>query len=305
MVNGLHRIPFDYWPIVKRPRIEWPNNARLAFYIGLNVEHHPVDRPGMPVLPREGLLVPDPPNYGGRNYGLRVGIWRMKELFDKHELRPSILLNSDVCSLYPEIIEEGNKSKWAWLAHGKNNSIRQTDMPLAKERTYLKQVVEEIEKCTGCKPKGWLGPSLTETFNTPQILADLGLTYVCDWCSDDQPYPFNVRKGKMIYVPYGIEFNDASMFLRYGMTGEDFYRSIVDQFDVLYEEGEKSGRVMSLCLHTFLTGQPFRHKYLAKAIDYIVNHDKVWLATSDEIADWYYEHYYDQAISLLRERKKP
>jgi allantoinase len=288
---------YDYWPLIRRPRLQLPNGARLAFWIGLNVEHFELDKPSTSIFAGTAMLQPDPLNYGWRDYGPRVGIWRMMNLLDKHGIRASVLLNSDVCTYYPEIVEEGNKRDWIWLAHGKNNSTFQANMSLEEERDYLTQVVTTIRDSTGKQPRGWLGPALTETFNTPDLLAELGVEYILDWCNDDQPYPMKVKQGRMIAVPYAIEVNDISLFLGKGFTAEQFYQAVVDQFDVLYAEGEQSGRVMCVALHPFIVNQPFRHKYLDRALEYITGHDDVWLATSDEIADWYYQNYYDQAVA--------
>ena len=287
---------YDYSPIVSRPPLEWPDGARLAFWVGLNDEYYELDKPSTSIFPGTAQLVPDALNYGWRDYGPRVGIWRMMDLLDKHGIRASVLLNSDVCRFHPQILDEGGKREWAWLAHGKNNSTFQAGMSEEEERRYLSEVVETIEGATGRRPKGWLGPALTETPNTPRILGELGLTYVCDWCCDDQPFPLNVDGARMISVPYSIEVNDIPLFVGKSFTGEDFYQLVVDQFDVLYTESETTRRVMALALHPFIVNLPFRHKYLDMALEYVLGHEGVWVATSDEIADWYLERYYDQAV---------
>jgi allantoinase len=288
---------YDYSPIIERAPLALPNGARLAFWVGLNIEHYQVDKPSTSIFGGTAMLQPDPLNYGWRDYAARVGIWRMMDVLDKYRIRASVLLNSDVCERYPQIIREGNKRAWAWLAHGKNNSIFEAGMSAEEERAYLTDVVQTIARSTGSQPKGWLGPALTETFNTPEILAELGLSYLLDWCSDDQPFPLKVNAGRMISVPYSIEMNDVSLFVGKSLSGAEFAQMVMDQFDVLYQEGELSGRVMCLALHPFIINQPFRHKYLAKALEYIVGHDRVWLATSDEIADWYFDNAYDAAVS--------
>jgi len=284
---------YDYSPIIHRPKLEWPNGARVAFWVGLNIEHYEVDKPSTSIFGGTAGLQPDPLNYGWRDYGVRVGIWRMIDVLDKYRMRASVLLNADVCERYPQIVAEGVKRNWAWLAHGKNNSIFEAGMTLDEERAYLKAVVETISRATGQHPKGWLGPALTETFNTPEVLAELGLSYLLDWCNDDQPFPLNVNAGRMISVPYSIELNDITLFLGKSLSGADFAQMVMDQFDVLYDEGAHSGRVMCLALHPFIINQPFRHKYLDKALEHIAGHDQVWLATSDEIAEWYFAHSYD------------
>jgi peptidoglycan/xylan/chitin deacetylase (PgdA/CDA1 family) len=288
---------YDYSAISRRPRLELPNGARVAFWLGLNIEHYKFGQPALSLAGFTAELVPDPLNYGWRDYGPRVGIWRMMDLLDKHGIRASVLLNSDVCRFHPQILDEGRKRDWAWLAHGKNNSTFQAGMSEEEERRYLSEVVETIDGATGRRPKGWLGPALTETPNTPRILADLGLTYVCDWCCDDQPFPLNVDGARMISVPYSIEVNDIPLFVGKSFTGEDFYKLVVDQFDVLYAESETTRRVMALALHPFIVNLPFRHKYLGMALEYVLGHEGVWVATSDEIADWYLERYYDRAVA--------
>ena len=281
MDNALYK----YSPINARPKLTWPNGARVAFYIGLNIEHFEVDKPSTSIFGGTAGLVPDPLNFGWRDYGVRVGIWRMIEALDSCRMRASVLLNSDCCGRYPQIIEAGKKRNWAWLAHGKNNSTFQSGMTIDDERKYLTEVVQKISSATGHKIKGWLGPALTETFETPRLLKELGLSYLLDWCADEQPFPLTVPG--MISVPYSIEINDITLFVGKNLSGEAFYQTVVDQFDQLYKDSEKSGRVMCLALHPFIINQPFRHKYLEKALEYIARRSDVWLTTSDDIAEHY------------------
>jgi peptidoglycan/xylan/chitin deacetylase (PgdA/CDA1 family) len=288
---------YGYWPITRRPPLEWPNGARVAFWVGVNVEHFEHGKPATSHSQVTAHCNPDPLNHGWREYGLRVGIWRMMDVLDKYRMRASVLLNADVCDYYPEIIEEGNKRDWVWLAHGKNNSNLWTGMSLEEERPALAAVINRITERTGKQPKGWLGPALTETHHTPDLLAELGATYICDWCNDDQPYPMQVKQGRMISVPYSNEINDIGLFVGKTVTGPDFYQIVADQFDVLYEDGARWPRVMCIALHPYIINQPFRHKYLDQVLDYITGHDKVWVTTGDDIADWYYARYYDQAVA--------
>jgi polysaccharide deacetylase len=166
---------FDYTPIVEREPIHWPGGARVAFYVGLNIEHFHVDSPSTSLWEGTASLVPDPLNYGWRDYGPRVAIWRLIETLDRHGIRASALLNSDVSEHYPQIIEAGRARDWAWLAHGKTNSSLHTGMHVDEERALITDIVETIEAATGRRPRGWLGPGLTETFQTPTLLAELGL----------------------------------------------------------------------------------------------------------------------------------
>lgn len=271
----------DYSPIIDRPAIAWPGGARVAFYVGLNVEHFVLGKPSTSINQGTAELVPDPLNHGWRDYGPRVGIWRMIEAFDRHGVRPSVLLNSDVAENYPQIIDAGVARDWAWLAHGKNNSTVQAEVE-AQELAYLTEVVDTIETATGRRPRGWMGPALSETFQTPALLAGLGLDYVLDWTGDDQPFWLN--SPGMMSLPYTVELNDLGLFTAHSITGPDFVQIVKDQLDQLYADSERSGRVLSLALHPFVTGQAFRLKYLDQALEYVVGHPGVWNTTSDEIA---------------------
>ncbi|MEU3601164.1 polysaccharide deacetylase family protein [Streptomyces sp. NPDC006798] len=277
---------YDYSPITEREPLRWPGGARVAFYVGLNVEHYRIDKPSTSTFAGTAGLTPDPLNYGWRDYGPRVGIWRVIQSLDRYGVRASALLNSAAGERYPQIVGAGRDRDWAWLAHGRDNSTFQAAMAAEEERRYLTEVVESVERTTGRRPRGWMGPALTETFRTPELLAELGLGYVLDWTNDDQPYRLNVPG--MISVPYSVELNDIGIFVGKGTTGPDFVRIVKDQLDRLYADATPdSGRVMALALHPFVIGQPFRSRYLDEALEYVTQHPGVWVTTSDEIAGHY------------------
>lgn len=287
----MHHNRYQYSPITQRPPLRWPDNAKVAVWIIPNIEWHEFDGPGVSVNPPPGRF-PDVLNYAWRDYSLRVGVWRFMEMMDKYGLRATVALNARVCEHCPEIIEEGKKRNWEFMAHGLANSQLLAGLPDSEERRIIKETVDIIARSVGTPPRGWLGPALAENPDTPDLLAEHGITYVCDWCNDDQPYPFKVKTGKLISVPYSIEINDVPFLVGKGMTGDDFRQAIQDQFDVLYEEGKRTGKVMAIALHPFLTSVPHRHKYLDMAFSYITSHKDVWLTTGGEIAQWYYKNYY-------------
>jgi peptidoglycan/xylan/chitin deacetylase (PgdA/CDA1 family) len=236
-------------------------------------------------------LVPDVLNYSWRDYGVRVGIWRMMEVMEKYGVKGTVALNSDVCRHYPRIIEGGKQLGWEWMGHGNNNSTlinRQTE---EEERQLIKHVVTTIKESTARQPRGWLSPALSESHRTLDILAENGIQYVANWVNDEQPYPMRVKTGSMLSMPYSIELNDIPVFLDQGQSAEAFGKMIRDQFDVLYEDGAKTGRVMSICLHPFLIGHPNRSKHFAEALAYVTSRQEVWVATGGEIADWYNKNY--------------
>jgi peptidoglycan/xylan/chitin deacetylase (PgdA/CDA1 family) len=148
-------------------------------------------------------------------------------------------------------------------------------------------VASTIEQATGQRPKGWIGPALTATMNTNDLLAELGFTYSLDWANDDQPYDMRVSTGRLLSIPYSSEVNDIPAFVLHHHTGEQFAQSVIDQFDQLYDEGESSLRVMGIGVHPFLVGQPFRARAFARALEHVAGRDDVWLTTSDELAAWY------------------
>lgn len=277
---------YPYSPITERPPLRWPEGKLVAFYLGLNVEHFRVDLPATSQTPATVGLVPDPINYGWRDYGVRVGVWRLIELLDRLGMPASVNLNSEVCEHYPQIIQAGVERDWAWLGHGTTNSILHTGMEVDEERELLRSMHAVVEGATGRSPKGWLGPALTETLNTPALLAELGYTYVLDWCNDDQPYPLNVPG--MISVPYSVDINDITLFLGRNLSGDEYVRMILDALDQLIEDSsEDAGRVLALPIHPFIVNQPSRHRYLAQALTEIAARDEVWVTTSDAIAEHY------------------
>jgi peptidoglycan/xylan/chitin deacetylase (PgdA/CDA1 family) len=271
---------YDYSPITERPALPMPDGKKLAFYVGLNIEHFLVDH----VAPGgiTGGSAPDPMAYGVRDYGNRVGIWRMIDLFDEVGIRASVLANSDICTQYPQIVEAGIARNWAWLGHGQTNSIMQAGMDEDAERAFLADMMATFDATLPARPRGWLGPGLTETFNTPKILREYGFTYLLDWCCDDRPFELNIPG--MLSVPYNLDINDIGVFTGKTVPGSVYEEMVMDQFEVLMSEG---GRVMALPLHPFVTGQPYRFKYLSRVIKAITSHPDVWVTTSDDIADAY------------------
>jgi len=294
---------YDYVPIIDREPFKLPDGARVAVLPYINIEHFPADIPGTALIPGTQGFSPDPLNYGWRDYGNRVGLWRMMELMDKVGMRGTVCLNSEIIREYPRIIEEGMARDWAFIGHGINNAPANFignapdgqggHIPLDedKERSIISTVCNTMEEALGRKTKGWLSPFLTHTDNTPKILEENGVEYLCDFTADDHPFRFNTPKNNLIAVPYTVELNDIPAFLNLGVSSEAFGDMIVDQFDVLYEEGATNARCMPICLHTFHVGQPNKFKHLKRAFEYIAGHDDVLLTTGDDINDWYREQY--------------
>ena len=206
------------------------------------------------------------------------------DVLSNRQIRASVTLNSEVCDVYPEIIEDAINLGWEFLGHNQSNSRPFHSTPAEKDKLLIHDELERIEKTTGKRPRGWLGSGLQETWDTLDYLADEGLEYVCDWINDDQPYFIEAENKNLVSLPYSTEINDLPQF-RMGRSNEEFELMIRRQFDTLYREGEESARVMAICLHPFVIGVSHRIWVLESALDYIQNHEKVWFATGEEIVD--------------------
>jgi allantoinase len=261
---------FPYQAIVDRPHITWPNGASVAVWVIPNIEHFHIEI---------GSNAPDIRNHSRRDYGNRVGVWRIMETLAKHNVRGTVALNAEVGRFYPRIMEEVTKLRWELMGHGLTNSSMLTGLAKEQEAAVIAETRQVIEQW-GQKMRGWLGPGLTETWHTLDLLHEHGAEYVCDWVNDDLPYRMN---NGLYSIPYSIELNDMPLFNTPSIDIADFERRICDTFDVLYEEGEKNARVMAIALHPFLIGVPHRIRTLDRALAYIASHSKVWFATGSEI----------------------
>lgn len=298
-----------YLPLDDRPTIRWPNNARLALWVAPNIEIYEFEPPPNDFRAAWGRTgSPDPMSYAYRDYGNRVGFWRMLDVLDAFEVRPTASLNLAVLEHLPEVRHAMLERDWELMSHGIYNTRYLFGMSEADEREFYDQSIALMRKHTGDRPRGMLGPSFSATPNTSRLMAEAGFTYQVDWFVDDQPFPVSVPDGKLVGVPYTREINDALMFNGwpyYSFEADEFLRACKAQFDVLYEEGAESGRVMCISLHPFYIGRPGRIRYLREALEYVTGHDGVWMATAGEIADFYLEHYYEEAVQSVASRDHP
>ena len=279
---------YDDTFISERKPFKWPGNNTLAIWFAPNVEVWQYDSAaGVGITPNPTNHVPDVFNYAWREYGMRVGLWRIADVFDEAGVRATVALNSQVCDVYPKAVEEMKKRGWEFMGHNISNSELLSGLAPDKEREVIRSVLSTIEKATGRKVRGWLGAGLTETHNTLDILAEEGVVYCGDWNADDQPFPMKVKSGKLFGIPYCMEINDIGLFMRKGYTGEQYYRTVMDQFEQLLADSRKQPRVLGIPLHPMITGQPLRIKYLQRTLADIKKSDRVWFATGSEIIDAY------------------
>ncbi len=269
--------PFPFFPyraIVDHPPVKWPNDAKIAVWVIPNVEHFHTELPGP---------LPDIRNHSRRDYGNRVGLWRIIEVMEKHGVKGTVALNGEIGVHYPRIMSELVKLDWELMGHGATNSTLLTQLDRAKEEETIKFVKGVIEQ-HGRKMHGWLGPGLSETWDTLDLLKAAGCSYVADWVNDDLPYKMN---NGLYSIPYSIELNDMPLYNTPSISNEEFLKRILETFDVLYDEGEKGGRVMGLALHPFLIGAPGRIRILDRALGHMAAHRGVWFARGHEIIEAY------------------
>ena len=277
----------EYSPIFERAPLKLPGNARIAVWPIINVEQWDINEPmARAVLPTpQGVSVlPDVPNFAWYDYGMRVGFWRLKRVLDQHQIRATVSLNAAVCLSYPALVQKSLDSGWELMAHGFIQRVlnRESD-----EREVIQRTIRTIKEFSGEAPRGWMGPGLAETFDTPDILAEEGIEYVCDWCNDDQPYPMKVKSGSLTSIPYTLELNDIPIYLVQHHRSPELFERTKDQFDTLYREGAENARVMAISTHPYITGVPHRIKYYDMIFDYIRQFEGVVWMTGSEILDWY------------------
>ena len=277
--------PFKYTPINRRPRITWPDGNHLALWVIPNIETFPLDEP----VPGGTGVTPDIINWAPRDYGARVGIFRLMEVLARHDIRGTAAINSEVCDDYPEIVEDAVSLNWEFMGHNQSNSRYLHVLDEGPGRQLVTDTLDRIAKACGTRPRGWLGSGLQENWTTLNALVDEGCTYVADWVNDDQPYVMQLEEGRICSIPYSTEINDLPQCLRAGKTADEFGEMIRRQFDTLYRESVESGsgRVMAICLHPFVIGVPHRIGALDDALSYIDGFDGVWKATGSEIIEHY------------------
>jgi peptidoglycan/xylan/chitin deacetylase (PgdA/CDA1 family) len=294
---------YDYWPYEGRPRIVWPNGARIAVWIAPNIEFYELNPPINPLRSAWGRPHPDVLTYSARDYGNRAGHWRMMEVMDKYNIRGSVSLSVALLDHHPEIIAECKARNWEFFSHGIYNTRYSYEMDEAQERAVMQESIDKVMEATGQRIVGYLAPALTHTERTMDLLAEYGFKYTCDLFQDDQPQPIKVKSGKLISMPYSLEINDIIVYNTLLATPRRYGKMIMDQFDQLYAEGAESGTVMCVPLHAYAVGHPHRIGAFDEALKYITSKEGVWLATAAEIADYYYKNYYDVCQADILARK--
>jgi peptidoglycan/xylan/chitin deacetylase (PgdA/CDA1 family) len=281
------RLPYS--AIVDREPLKLPGDARVVVWPIVNIENWDIDGP----MPRTVLsppggknMVPDLPNWAWQEYGMRIGFWRILEALESRGIKATLSINGSVCEIYPRLSQAAHEAGWEFMAH---SYIQKPMHLLDDERAAMRQTIEAIVKVTGKKPRGWLGPGLTETFGTPEILVEEGFEYVADWVLDDQPLTLETKAGKLYSIPYTVELNDIPMMMLQFHKAVEFYERSMDQFERLYAEGEHSARIMAIAVHPYISGVPYRIKYFERVFEELSAKPGVLFWTGDQILDWYKE----------------
>jgi allantoinase len=276
-----------YSAIVDRPKLTLPSGARIVVWTIVNVEVWDISRPmaRQVLAPPTGITqLPDVPNWTWHEYGMRVGFWRFHALFQRLGIRPTLAINARVCLDYARVAQASKDAGWEFMGHSFEQGPihNEKDQPGMIERT-----LSTIEKFTGKRPVGWLGPGLTETYDTPEYLAAAGVKYIGDWVYDDEPTEISTKNGPLITLPYSMECNDIPVMAVQHHEAAYWTQKCTDTFERLYQEGADRAKIMAIAIHPYISGQPFRIKYLEAVYDHMAKYKGVLHWNGEEILDWY------------------
>jgi peptidoglycan/xylan/chitin deacetylase (PgdA/CDA1 family) len=277
----------SYSAIKDRAKLALPGGARLVVWVIINIEEwNPRETMPRTVLtpPAGGSPIPDIPNWAWHEYGNRVGFWRMLEIFDRLKVRAVLAINGSAIRTYEAISRAAQERGWEFIGHGLSQKSMQK---VPDERADIVKTTDLIREFTGRAPRGWLGPGLVETWDTPDILAEEGYEYVCDWVLDDQPVTLKTRRRPLVSIPYTQECNDVAMMLIQHHTAAEYRSRAIDQFEQLYADAEGSARIMALVAHPYIMGAPHRLRYFREALEHIHSRPGVVFWTGEQILDWY------------------
>lgn len=281
-----HHGRYEYVPIIGRPDYSWPEGRRLAVYLGVNHEVFAFgDGMGATLAPSK--TDPDVMNFAWRDYGNRVGAWRFMEMFDRLELKTTALVNSAIITRCPGLAEACRDRGDEIAAHGRTNAQAEGHMSEREEREMIARTLQEFE-AIGVRPRGWLGPWISESENTPDLLEEAGFGYVLDWAHDDQPTRLDTRSGKgILSIPYSQEINDIPSIITRHQEAETFAGMIEDAIEQLLAECDRRPLVLGIALHPYIMGQAHRALHLDRALTRLreAADPRIWWTTAGAIAD--------------------
>ncbi len=295
--HGMDHDHYEWSPINTRGVLRWPDGARVALCVVINLEHlewEPPEGSYQTPTPAGGLGPRGYPNYPmltHRDYGHRVGIFRVFDVLEKHGIPPTVAMDALTAEHYPELVRPCLDRSCEIIGHGQSASQMITSqMSESEERGYIQNSIESLAKATGKAPAGWLGPEYGESARTPQLLAEAGIRYVCDWTNDEQPYRMTTQMGALFALPMMLELDDVHALWDRRVQVDRYEQLLRESFDILYRDGAQTGRLLVLHLHPWLIGQPFRVGFLDAALSAMMQHQEVWAAQGMTIIDWFRQH---------------
>ncbi|MES5099227.1 polysaccharide deacetylase family protein [Agrobacterium sp. BA1120] len=284
---GMDHDRYAWSDMFSRKPIAWPDGARIALSIVTHVQHFPLDMPSKPFKAPGALSMPYPDfrYYTNRDYGNRIGIFRVLKLLAEKELEASFAINGVIAKRYPALIDAVVRGGHEIIAHGLDmGKVHHSGLGEDEENAIIAEALSLLREASGQKVEGWLSPGRAQGFNTPDLLARNGVAYSLDWANDDLPYEMQTKNGSLLAMPMAYETDDRVVADEYFQSEAEWVQQVKDRFDVLYRESAQyGGRVMSLPLHSWVSGMPYRVEYLREALDYILSHEGVWNAPAGDI----------------------
>jgi allantoinase len=287
--RGLDHTWFIHEPTIRRPKLSWPDGKRIAFWITVPVEFFPLDAPAQPFRPLGSLTLgyPDLWNRSSRDYGLRVGIYRIMRVLDDFGVRATAAINSEIAGKCPRIIDEIAKREWDIVANGVDmGHVHHVGVAINDERALIAKARAALARASGLSISGWHSPGRSHSPNTLTLLAEQDFTYVTDWANDDMPYMVTTPAGQLCALPLAYELSDRLLLAQHNLTVEDYVDQTLRAFDRLNMEAEYygGGRILSLSVTPWILGYPHRIAGLRRLLGHVLDGAAVWCATAAEIA---------------------
>lgn len=282
-----HHGRYSYSSIVDRVPYTWPGGESLAVHVCVAVEHFAF---GAGV--GEDFAVLGAPqsqrNYGWREYGSRVGLWRVLEMLDALGVPVTLLVNGLVPAAQPDLAERLRARGDEVVGHGRTSSESTAGLWAADESAAIAQSTHALEGFFGRRPSGWASPGMEQGPRTLEALVRHGYRYVLDWPADDQPFWLGTSEGPILSVPFPLDTNDLTVAVHRHHSGRGFADMVVHQFEEMLRLSDARPLVMPLMLHPYVVGQPFRLGPLRKALAHCRaggSADKVWWSRPGAIAE--------------------
>lgn len=285
--NDHGRFPHRY--LASEKPAAWPDGSTLKLWITIHAEHFPMDMPAKPFVPLGGMERPAPSvwDYSTRDYGNRLGIFRIMRVLDRHGLKASVAMNSAVASRYPFLVGEIDRRGWEIMASGTDmGRLHHGDLPVETERAYVEESFSTLRRISGQPVLGWHSPAHSQSQSTPELVAEAGASFIADWINDDMPYAFTTAKGPLVQLPLSYDLSDRKIFFLHNQTMAEYEHQIGAAFDVLRAEAQgRGGRILSLSLSPWVIGVPSRIATLDRLLGRFSTASGVTSATGVELME--------------------